>query len=444
MNVQKIYFSMPVILQNLLINIQGYRLYKKRFGKVNNKVFESYMQSDPAKVDLIALREFLLNANNSPYWRKKFNEYNINLVGDFCPTKEISKLPVLTKHEVKENWNDIAIANMPNTSKTVTSGSTGSALTILQTRDSIMHQWAVWERDRRTHGVGVNTWMGWFGGKPIVPIKQKKPPYWRTCYPLKQIMFSISHLNHETVVDYFNKVRSSKLTWLHGYPSQLALFAALIKKYNLGKLPNIKLISTGSESLMPHQKSLMEEVFEAKVVECYGLAEGVSAITQDEQGTFFSNQDFAFTEFFLLEKGVESNKFKIVGTNYRNLSFPLIRYFTGDIATIENNEIIAIDGRLDDYILLPNGVRVGRLYHIFQGTQNILEAQIYQPNINEIVIRIVRSDSFSDGDEKIIIKDARERFGDAIDIKIEYLDLITKTKSGKLRLVISDVKDSLF
>lgn len=173
MNIENIYFSMPVILQNLLINIQGYRLYKERFGKANNAVFESYMQSDFSKVDSIAIRHFLLNANKSRYWRRKFNEYNVCLVGDFCPIKEINKLPILTKQEVQENWKDIALVNMTNTSKTVTSGSTGSALTILETRDSIMHQWAVWERDRRTHGVGVNTWMGWFGGKPIVPIKQK-------------------------------------------------------------------------------------------------------------------------------------------------------------------------------------------------------------------------------------------------------------------------------
>lgn len=440
MNYEKIYFKLPIFLQAALVNFQGYRIFKRRFGSAGKKFLQYYLQSDINTVDNIKLKKFLLNAERSPFWKKRFIKYDVNLTGNFDPIRELSKLPLLTKQDVRENWDEIALPNTPNSFYSVTSGSTGTALTVVQTIEFERHQWAVWERDRKTHGVGIDTWMGWFGGKPIVSKSQSKPPYWRTCYPLKQVMFSISHLNDKTVFDYFSKIKSSKLPWLHGYPSQLSLLASLIKKHELGELPDLKLVSIGSESLLPHQKKLLEEVLKVPVRQCYGLAEGVAAITEDKDGELMPNQDFAYMELVPLENGGEYEK-RIVGTNYNNFSFPLIRYFTGDVATVDAGQnISSIDGRVDDYICIPDGTKIGRLYQMFKATNNISEAQVYQPDLTSVVLRIVKSVGYSQKDEDLVLKDANERFGDKLQVRIEYLDSIPKTRTGKLRLVVSDIK----
>lgn len=439
MKYEFLYFKLPVLFQTILVNVQGFRLFKRRFAGSSEALVQHYLNSDMNAVDAVKLRKFLLNAKRAPFWKRRFEEFGVELCGDFDPIKEIKKLPVLTKEEVRENWADIALLDTPKISKTVTSGSTGTALTVLHTIASERHQWAVWERDRRTHGVGVKVWMGWFGGKPIVPKDQKKPPYWRVCWPLKQVMFSIDHLDDHTASSYFNKVKDAKLSWLHGYPSQLTLFASLVKKYKLGFLPDMKLITVGSESLLPYQKQLLEDVFNVPVRQCYGLAEGVAAITEDKSGRFVINQDFSYVELLRFD-GRDTSERRIVGTNYNNLAFPLIRYFTGDIATVgPEGDVLGIDGRVDDYICFSDGSRMGRLYQLFKSTKNVKEAQIYQPDVNSIVLRIVRSEGYSDSDEALILEDARERFRDKVGFKIEYLESIPKTRSGKLRLVVSDV-----
>jgi phenylacetate-CoA ligase len=137
-----------------------------------------------------------------------------------------------------------------------------------------------------------------------------------------------------------------------------------------------------------------------------------------------------------------------VGTNWTNPAFPLIRYDTGDLASGVSNvqrgarserSVESIDGRKEDYITLPNGIRLGRLDHIFKDFVDICEAQIYQPVENTIVIRIVKGQNYTNHTESQLLKEAQLRIGRSVDIEFEYLDRIARTKSGKLRFVVSKV-----
>ena len=122
----------------------------------------------------------------------------------------------------------------------------------------------------------------------------------------------------------------------------------------------------------------------------------------------------------------------------------MLRYDTGDIATliVNNNQkkIISIDGRSEDYITLPNGIKLGRLDHIFKEVSNIIESQIYQKNDFSILIRIVKANNYSEQNEKKLIKEIKKRIGDTTEFKIQYLDKIDRKKSGKLKFVISEIK----
>jgi phenylacetate-CoA ligase len=157
------------------------------------------------------------------------------------------------------------------------------------------------------------------------------------------------------------------------------------------------------------------------------------------------DQDFAFTEFIPVDEQTPE-VCRIVGTNYNNPAFPLIRYDTGDIAHIRwekdgSPSILSIDGRQEDYITLPNGVKLGRLDHIFKDLTEVQEAQIYQPELGKVILRIVKGPNYDTiNQEKSVISETRKRVGNDIKINIEYLDSIPKTKSGKLKFVISDIQ----
>lgn len=106
-------------------------------------------------------------------------------------------------------------------------------------------------------------------------------------------------------------------------------------------------------------------------------------ISQCLEGFLHVDEDFAAVEF--LPAG--GDQYRIVGTNLSNLAFPLIRYDTGDLATLTDaicecgrpGRIVEhLDGRQEDYVVTRSGAQLGRIDHIFKDMINIREAQIRQ------------------------------------------------------------------
>jgi len=99
----------------------------------------------------------------------------------------------------------------------------------------------------------------------------------------------------------------------------------------------------------------------------------------------------------------------------------------------------SIDGRKEDYVLTPDGRRIGRLNHIFKNMVNIKECQIFQEHVERVVFRVVRGKGYTGKDEKMLLREARTRLGTQIVIDIDYVEAIERTSRGKLRFVISKV-----
>jgi phenylacetate-CoA ligase len=436
------YFKLPASIQNLVLSIQGYRIKRTRFNSAFEKELKIFEKSNPQEINISLLKLFLVNAERSDFWKQRFKQYGVNINSDNIKS-EIQKLPILTKNEVQENLDRIKV-NLANEKikKVNTSGTTGTGLVFQQTQLMENKQWAVWWRYRKRHGINMNMWMGWFGGRTIMNVTTQKPPFWRINYFGKQVMFSSHHLNSDTVSYYHKVIVEKELKWLHGYPSQLAYLATLIKEKKLRYL-KIDYITLGAENLLNHQENIINEVFGVMPIQHYGLAEGVANISQLPSGYFQVDQDFAMVEF--IPTAFNKNVYKIIGTNYSNFAFPLFRYDTNDLINVEKlpngeNRIISIDGRNEDFITLPNGIKLGRLDHIFKNATFVKEAQIYQPTINEIVLKIVPAYSYSKNiHENFLVKECKQRFGTTVNISFEYLNQIPKTKSGKLKFVISEV-----
>lgn len=378
--------------------------------------------------------------DHSEFWRKRFKEYKVDLNSTDLES-EIKKLPILTKKEVKENVESISIQHPSIKTSTIrTSGTTGSGLIFPQTIEMENSQWAVWWRYRIKLGLSLDMRMGWFAGRSIVPISQKKPPFWRYNSPNKQIMFSAHHLSIDMVEYYYNKVKELELKWLHGYPSQLSLLGSLILEKGLKPL-KVDFVTLGGENLLSNQEQMIQKAFGVRPYQHYGLAEGVVNISQDKEHNFYFDKDFALAE--LIETEISNKTFKLVGTNYLNLAFPLIRYDTNDFMTYdpETKTIESIDGRNEDYVTLPNGVKLGRLDHLFKDAYYIAEAQIYQKDLDNIQLNIKKNNHFNDKNHsKEILNEAKERFGEQVNVTLNFVDAIEKSKAGKFKFVISDIK----
>lgn len=443
---ESIYLMAPIWMQNIFCSLYGAKTKFARYDKKFNKYLFKYISNDTLTKKLQAqehsLRHIVKQAYKSSFWRDRFTAFGLNPNADNI-YDEISKLPIITKQEIKENIDKILVKPLPSDLLSAhTSGTTGSGLQFYYTRDADQKQWAIWWRYRLEHGLNFGNLQGWFGGRTVVPIQQNKPPYWRINIPGKQILFSQYHLNKNTAPYYFEKLKKSGVTWLHGYPSQISLFASLVGELALGPLPALKFVTVSSESLLAHQKRLIEAFLGVRVLQHYGLTEAVANISETRDGRFEVDHDFCYVEFVPLDY-TDSNRFKIIGTNLVNEAFPLFRYDTGDIAYMEHNdkkgwEVLSIDGRQEDFLTLANGSKVGRLDHIFKDLASIREAQIIQDKAGVATFLIVKGAQYDKYDEETNLRhEIKNRLGDQIKFNIKYVKEIPRTKNGKLRLVKS-------
>jgi phenylacetate-CoA ligase len=453
MDVERLYLRMPEIVQNAAILAEGYRINKRRYGSGYDELFEHVQAMEKlSKTEVDSWRAkklsaFLQAASASPYWMKKFADYDLNLSSNYS-FDELKKLPLMTKDDVRDNFSKIVSPLYPRNKTIVrhTSGSTGSGMVFRETRDCERLTWSFWWRYRKWHGIDRRTWCGYFGGRSIVSLRPAIRKLWKTNIIGRQVLFSSYHLSEATLPLYLNAIRDHKLPWLHGYPSTLVAVAQFAKSLNIKiDLPCLKIITTGAENLSSWQRRVLNEAFSVPVVQHYGQAEAVSNISECPLGKLHVDEEYSFTEF------VGSSPFgekTIVGTNWSNPAFPLIRYDSGDLATLDdkgcscgrNGRLVKeIDGRKEDYLTLSSGAKVGRLDHIFKDMVNVRAAQFRQRSLNDIELRLVTISGYSIKDEKALLGEISKRLGDQHSVKIRYVDEIEKTKSGKLRLVKSDI-----
>lgn len=100
----------------------------------------------------------------------------------------------------------------------------------------------------------------------------------------------------------------------------------------------------------------------------------------------------------------------------------------------------SIDGRIEDFVITKDKRIVGRLDAAFKYSFGIKYSQIIQDKIGHIIVKIVKDENYTDKDREKLDIELRKRLGRDIDIEYEFVDDIPRTKAGKLRFVISDVK----
>lgn len=436
---EKIYDNSPVFIQNMMCSAKGWFIVRRRYNKDFHIFLNKYLKREVNQDEL--LMSFLLNVKHIKPYSSFISQ---GLDKDLSAKEIINSMPIIdktfVKNHIEEFKNKFYHAKMIEMR---TSGTTGSGLIFPYSVDMENKQWAIWWRYRIELGITLDTWCGWFGGRTIINPQDMQPPFWRINLPGKQIMFSSYHLTKDTVPLYHDEICKKGLKWLHGYPSSITQLASLIIENNIKPITCVNIVTTGAENLYDYQVAIMERAFpNAKVYQHYGLSEGVANFSQDKEGEWHIDDDFCYVEFIPLDKK-NPNICRIIGTGFSNEAFPLIRYDTGDIANIEyidgRIKIISIDGRKEDYVSLPNGIKLGRLDHIFKDCINIKEAQIYQKDIYNIIFKIVKGLNYTNKDEEFLINEIRKRIPIDVYIEIEYIDKLSRTKSGKLRLVISDV-----
>lgn len=440
-----IYNRLPISMQNVAVSIEGKRIKSTRYGSKFNHAYSLWCgRIGWNRNDILNYRDKKIHDiiqysyEHVPFYKSKFTELGIH-PDQIKGLEDLDKLPIIDKTTVRDNY-DLFISNeyVGKHLKTLhTSGTTGTGLTLKLTDEFDVHNWAIAWVEHNKIGITRDMWCGYFAGRPIVPAKQYKPPFYRINEPGKQIMFSTFHMNDTNLYSYVDALNQYKPKWIHGYPSAVSLLASFINRTGYRLHYNVKVITLSSENVMMQQCREIKDAFGLYPHQIYGQTEGVAYFRDYTPGEIYVVENCAAVEFVEMNNGI----CHIVGTNF-NKAMPLIRYDTHDIAEYEETpkgrRVISIDGRAEDYITTKDGSKIGRLDHIFKDMENVIEAQIVQQSDGKAEIRIVRSDAYTDRDEQSIVRLADERLKGRVDYSIVYTNKIERTKNGKLRFVVSD------
>ena len=198
---------------------------------------------------------------------------------------------------------------------------------------------------------------------------------------------------------------------------------------------------------MSHQRKVIEQAFDTEVADQYGASEQCGNISECEKHTYHIDMEFGAIEFLPLEN-MPSNVRQIICTGFCNMAMPLIRYNIGDIATIAGGScscgreapiVEKIDGRIESYIITPDGRQLGRLDFLFKDSAQIEEAQLIQDDLDHLMVKVVRSSNYSQTDEISLLHDLRIYLGEEISIDIDYVSEIPRSANGKFRQIVSKV-----
>lgn len=447
----RLYHRLPPPLRSVAASLRGAYLCAWRYGPETDALVAEALERDGWSADRWRgyqeerlARLLHRAATRVPYYRDAWARRR--RAGDTASWERLENWPLLEKESLRAAPSAF-VADDCDPRRMYhdhTSGTTGTPLHLWASRDTVRRWYALFEaRARRWYGVSRHDRWGILGGQLVTPVTQRKPPFWVWNAALHQLYLSSYHLAEDTAPAYLDAIRRYRLAYLLVYPSAaaaLARDAAALGARDLG----LRVVVTNAEPLDPGQRAAIEQAFGCPVRETYGLAEIVAAASECAKGRLHLWPEVGIVE---LVDG------EIVATGLLNENMPLIRYRTGDRATLGSVNLPcdcgrslpwleAVEGRLDDVLFTRDGRRIGRLDPIFKARLPIREAQIIQESLDRVRVRVVPARDYAPGTARTLAALVRDRLGH-VEVVVEEIERLPRGPNGKLRAVVCALPDDV-
>ena len=333
-----------------------------------------------------------------------------------------------------------------------TSGSTGAPLNYYLDRPSHSMQWAHLWRGWDQAGYAPGDVYATLSGGSLLPEKVglKQAVYLALSGALHLPSY---HLTEPVMDDYLARLAGRSVAFLYGYPSSLEIFAEHVLERG-GAAVAMKAVFTTSETLAPRARATIARAFDCPVIDTYGCNDGgLYTFECGRADGYHVGMESVFVEI-LDEAGrrvPDGEVGRIVTTNLSIRAMPLLRYVTGDLGALSREpcacgrglvRVVELQGRDRDVVFTPAGRKVhGAFFNHFEpfyAADWLVRYQVYQPDVGSLVVRVKVSREPTAEERGHIVGELRRGLGD-MDVSLETVEEFETTRTGKFRVVVSDV-----
>jgi phenylacetate-CoA ligase len=398
------------------------------------------------------LKAVLISAyKNVPYYRSMMKNIGYDPAIDHKGQEDLKKFPITTKQELKMYDQLMLLKDGVNTEdlySVSTSGSTGMPFKIFLSNDELAFRIAKWLRVLFFNKYSVKDKV--ISLTVRSDIDQKETIFQKFGFLRRLVVNSLLPASKlvEIILDYKPNV-------LYGNRSPISLLAMELVKRKI-KPVGLKLVLVGGEMFHKHDRDLHYKAYGTEPIEFYGSEEmGVMAFETPERDGLHLCDDLTYFEF--LDKNnnpvLPGEPGRIVVTDLIGTTMPFIRYDQGDLVNIKiitgynrnpENRISEIIGRDNDYIVLPDGSAQTSyyfFYDIVKQFDKIMQFRVTQKTKTYYKIEIVANKEYFVKIEGQIIELLNKKFPENCYFELLLVDHIEPDQSGKLRAIISEIKD---
>jgi len=432
--IKKVNEKIPYFIKRPFSKIIRSKLIKNKvflatYAQLNE--FDASCHRKKAEIQLKELQHVLLHAyNHTAYYKKLFNEIGFD-PENFKSLSDLKKIPVLSKADLKKNFDSLLADDIDDFYLVSTGGSTGEPTKIQMERDAIYKEWAFvyhyWEK----FGYDYNkSRLATFRGVDLgAKISEINPLY-------NEIRLNPFLLNEKNIAKYIKKIDKFNAEFIYGYPSIIYNFCRMAKKNNMFLKGKFKAAFLISENLYEFQEKVITEVLECKVAMFYGHSERAVFGEKYVNGYRF-NSMYGVTEISTFGEPIV--------TGFINQKMPLIRYVVDDKVKTVDGENYVIEGHHTCEVLYGvNGEEIsGAMINFHDNTfDNVKCYQFIQEEKGKCCLIVVADEGAEVLDIEKIQKRVQKKLGSSIICEVAQGNNINVSNRGKYQMIVQKKEDN--
>jgi len=451
---QRIYDRFPSPARHLMTSARGWFLTQIRYSRKARAILreirghETWSAQEISEYRCRALQQIVDHARRTVPFYASYPDRPIRCAAD------LQSLPVLDRETVRQNQERLlSLGTSPRRRiHAGTTGTTGANLRVAYTEELARDNWAYLLRQWAWAGIEPRQPRLTFFGARVVPASRREPPYWTFNSSEPQILMSIFHLSESAAPAYLDFLDRQKGTILEGFPSVLGILADFV--LHRGSPIPMRVVFTSGEPLYPSVRAKIEQAFQARVFDSYGMTEYCGLIQECERGQMHLIPEYGFLEILdeenrPVEPGEEGF---FVWTGFLNCAMPLIRYRIGDRGRWQTGGpcacglafplVVPTITRESDVLRCPDGRLFSprALNQLLKNSNSLRICQFVHDRPDRVVVRAVSGNGHAAEEATQIRVNLQDLLGPGMQVIAELSTEPVSRPGGKIPLIVNQVR----